>query len=112
MVTNDLYLTSRGKWSGQEQEKYLPRGRAAKRIVGAQGKYKKWGPYCVRGSGSMPPENFEILYALKCVLRASQVPFCTCRQYIPTCQLPSLFSGFRSKSTTYRALASSCVEVT
>ena len=38
----------------------VPRGRAAKRIVGAQGKYKKWDPYCVRGSGGMPLENFEI----------------------------------------------------
>ena len=72
--------------------------RASERIVGAQGKYKKWGPYW---SGGTPPENFEILHALKCVLRASQVPFCACIQYIPTCQLPSLFSGIRSKSTTY-----------
>ena len=86
--------------------------RATERIVGAQGKYIKWGPYCVRGSGGMPPENFEILHALKYVLRASHVPFCACIQYIPTCQLPSLFSDFRSKSTMYGALASSCAEVT
>ena len=78
--------------------------RAAERIVGAQGKYNKWGPYCVRGVWGMPPENFEILHALKCILRASQVPFCACIQYMPTCQLPSLFSGFRLESTTYGAL--------
>ena len=60
---------------------------------------------CDGGSGGTPPENFEILHALKCVLRASQVPFCACIQYIPTCQLPSLFRGFTSKTTTYGALA-------
>ena len=32
--------------------------RAAKRILGAQGKSTNWGPYC----------HFEILYALRCVL--------------------------------------------
>ena len=63
----------------------------------------KSGPHTV-GAGGTPPENFEILHALKCILRASQVPFCACIQYIPTFQLPSLFSGFRSKSTTYGAL--------
>ena len=50
--------------------------------------------------------NFEVLHALKCVLGASEAPFCACIQYIHTCKLPSLFSGFRSKSTTYGALAS------
>ena len=44
--------------------------------MGAQGKYIKWGPYCVREAGGTPPENFEILHALKCVLGASQVLFC------------------------------------
>ena len=40
---------------------------------------QKAGPImCEDGSGGTPPENFEILHALKCVLRASQVPFCTC----------------------------------
>ena len=83
--------------------------RAAERFVGATWQMQKWGPYCVRGVGGTPPENFEILHALKCVLRA---PFCACIQYIPTCLFPSLFSGFRSKSTTYGALASGCAEVT
>ena len=67
-----------------------------------------WGPRQIQ-SKVRPQKNFEILHALKCVLRDSEVPFCACIQYIPTCQLPSLFSGFRSKSTTYGALASSLV---
>ena len=71
---------------------------------------QKVGPImCEDGSQGPPPENFEILHALKCVLGASQVPFCTCIQYIPTCQLPSLLSG---SSTTYGALPSGCAEVT
>ena len=61
-----------------------------------------------RGLGRMPPINFEILHALKCVLGASEVPF---HEYIYTSQLPSSFSRFRSKSTTYRTLASSCTRV-
>ena len=64
------------------------------------------------GKKELFPDRFEILHALKCVLGASEVPFRACIQYIPTCQLPSLFSGFRSKSTTYEALASGCAEVT
>ena len=60
--------------------KSLPR--AAERIVGAQGKCKN-GTHTVGGggggggggSGCTPPENVEILHALKCVLRASQVPY-------------------------------------
>ena len=59
------------------------------------------------GSGGMSPENFEVSHALKCVLEASEAPFCACIQYIHTCKLPSSFSSFRSKSTTYGALRSS-----
>ena len=51
----------------------------------------------------MPPGNFEILHALKCVLGASEAPFRAYIQYIHTCKLSSLLSGFRSKSTTYRS---------
>ena len=54
----------------------------------------------------MPPGNFEVLHALKCVLGASEAPFCACIQSIHTCKLPSSFSSFRSKTMTYRALAS------
>ena len=43
--------------------------RAAERIVGAQGEYKKWVPYCVREVWGARPQ--KILHAL----RASQVPF-------------------------------------
>ena len=84
----------------------LVAARVPERIVGAQGNYKRWGPYyrlCEGGSGGMPPGNFEILHALKCVLGASEAPFRACIQYIHTCQLASSFSGFRSKSTTYRS---------
>ena len=51
--------------------------RAAERMGGAQGKYKKRGPYidCARGVWGTPPENFEVLHALKRVLGASEAPF-------------------------------------
>ena len=55
----------------------------------------------------MPPENFEVLHALKRVLGASEAPFqalCMHTVHTYTCKLPSSFSGFRSKSTTYGAL--------
>ena len=48
--------------------------RAAKRIGQAQDKDKKWGAaiWIVQGgSWGTPPENVEILHALKCVLGAS-----------------------------------------
>ena len=54
----------------------------------------------------MPPGNFRILHALKCVLGAPEALFRACTQYIYTCKLPSSISGFRSKSATYGALAS------
>jgi len=54
----------------------------------------------------MPPGNFEILHSLKCVLGAPMAVFHACIQYIYTCKWLSSISGFRSKSTTYRALAS------
>ena len=76
---------------------------------GGPGQIQKVGPILCDGeSGGMPPENVEILHALKCVLGASEVPICACIQYIPTCQLPSLLNGFRLKSMKYGALASSC----
>ena len=54
------------------------------------------------------PRKFEMLHALKCVLGAPEVLFRACTQYIYICNLPSSISGFRSKSTTYEALAN-CV---
>ena len=33
-------------------------GRATERTVGAQGKYKKWGLYCVRGIWGHTPKDF------------------------------------------------------
>ena len=62
----------------------------------------------------MPSGNFEILHALKRVLEVSEAPFRAhaYSTYIPaSCHLYA-FSGFRSKSTTYRALASGCAVVT
>ena len=59
--------------------------RAAERMGGGQSKYKKRGPYnidCVRGVWGTPPENFEVLHALKRVLGVSEAPFCACIQYI------------------------------
>ena len=41
--------------------------RATERIVGARGKYKKWGLYyrlCEGGSGGMPPGNVLQFYML------------------------------------------------
>ena len=74
-----------------------PPTRAAERIVGARGKYKKWGAHsidCVRGGlGARAPGNFAILHALKCVLGASEASFRAYIQYIHTCQLSSSFSG-------------------
>ena len=78
--------------------------RAAERIGGAQGKYKKWAPengLCEGGLGARPQ---EILHALKCVPGAPEALFHACTQYIYTCKLPSSISGFRTKSTTYGAL--------
>ena len=59
----------------------------AERMGGAQGKYIKRSPGqthkagpiiiidCGRESGGTPPNNFEVLHALKCVLGASEAPF-------------------------------------
>ena len=84
---------------------------AAERIGGGEGRAnkKKWGLaiWTVRGeSGGMPPGNCAILHALKCVLGAPEALYCACTQYIYTCKLLSSISGFRSKRTTYGALAS------
>ena len=78
---------------------YSPR--AAERIGGAKGKYKKWGraKWIVwGGSGGTPPGSFEILHALKCVLGAPEALFRACTQYIASFPgLPRfLFFGLRS----------------
>ena len=79
---------------------YEPHARAAERMGGAQGKCKKRGPQyrlCKGGLGVCPNKNFEVLHALRCVLGASEAPFCACNStYVPN--LPSSFSCFRSKS--------------
>ena len=49
------------------------------------------------GLGARPQKNFEVSHALKCVLGASEAPFCACIQYIRTCKLPSSFSGCEIK---------------
>ena len=76
------------------------------------GQIQKVGPgnmNCARGVWGMPPGNFLSLHALKWVLGAPEVLFRACTQYICTCKLPSstlcVVSNFRSKSTTYGALA-------
>ena len=78
------------------------------KIVAAQGKYRKWGPYyrLLEGVwGHAPRKCLKILHALKCVLGASGDPFCIYIQYKHTCQLPSSFSGFGLKSMTYGTLS-------
>ena len=99
----------------QQWERYT--ARAAKRIVGAQGKYKKWDPFyrlCEGGLGHMPPGNFEILLARKCVLGASEAPFRSCIQSIQciyTCQLQSSFS-VSDRKVRCTGPSSGCAEVT
>ena len=99
----------------QQWERYTVR--AAKRIVGAQGKYKKWDPFyrlCEGGLGHMPPGNFEILLARKCVLGASEAPFRSCIQSIQciyTCQLQSSFS-VSDRKVRCTGPSSGCAEVT
>ena len=55
------------------------------------------------GSGGTPPGDFT---CSERVLGAPEALFHTCTQSIYTCKLPSSISGFRSKNTTYGALAS------
>ena len=90
--------------SGKPGNKASSGSRAAKKIVGAQGKYKSGAHTIdfVRGVWGCTPRKFEILQPLK---YASEAPF-ACIQYINNYQLPSSFSGFRSKSMTYGALVS------
>ena len=79
----------------------LPRG-----LGGPRANTKSGAPQnglCERGMGA-PPQ--EILHALKCVLGALEALFRACTQYMYACKLLSSISGFRSKSTTYVALAS------
>ena len=42
---------------------------------------------CARGSGGTPPENFEVLHALRCVLGVSEAPFCACNGIYTSCCL-------------------------
>ena len=102
----------------QQWEQYTTR--ATKRIVGAQGKYKKWDPFyrlCEGGLGRTPPGNFEILLALKCVLGASEAPFRSCIQSIQsiqciyTCQLQSSFA-VSDRKVPCTGPSSGCAEVT
>ena len=99
----------------QQWERYT--ARAAKRIGGTQGKYKKWDPFyrlCEGGLGHMPPGNFEILLARKCVLGASEAPFRSCIQSIQciyTCQLQSSFS-VSDRKVRCTGPSSGCAEVT
>ena len=80
-----------GKYSGP---------RVTERIGGTRGHREDWrDPGQIRkvgaiiktvweGLGEPSSENFELLHALKCVLVASEAPFCACIQFIHTCQLP------------------------
>ena len=92
------------------KQQTAPHNQGRQEDCGGPGQIQKVGPVW-GGSGGMPPGNFESLHALKCVLGASEAPFCACTQYIYTCKLSSLFSGFRSKSMTYRVLVSGCAVV-
>ena len=58
-----------------------------------------------KGGWGHAPRKFWDLLALKCVLGLlHQALFRACTQYIYySCKFPSSISGFRSKSTTYRA---------
>ena len=60
---------------------------------------------CVRGARGIPPENFEILNALKYGLGASEAPLIFSCVYTVHNYLSSI-SSFRLKSMTYGALAS------
>ena len=42
---------------------------------------------CGREVWGHAPEKFGILHALKCVMGASEAPFCACIKYIHTCKL-------------------------
>ena len=86
------------------QQAGLPRGLERPR---ANTKSRAHNIDCARKVWGMPPENFESLHSLKCVLEASEAPFHACIQYKHTCKLPPSFSGFRSKITMYGILASS-----
>ena len=96
----------------QNYTRYRDGVRVAKR--GLWGPRVKVGPILWMmwgGSGGMPPGNVEILHALKCVCsRGFWSSFS--HMHTHTCQLQSLFSSFRSKSTMYGALASGCAVVT
>ena len=68
--------------------------RAAERMGGANTKSGAHNiDYTIcKGVGGTPPENFEVLHALKRVLGASEAPFCACIQYInvpESCRLRS-----------------------
>ena len=52
--------------------------RAAERVGGPRANAKSGGPQYGLGSGGTPPGNFEILHALKYVLRAPEALFRAC----------------------------------
>ena len=114
-VCNIMHFTCMCTFYSTHKQRYT--ARAAKRIVGAQGKYKKWDPFyrlCEGGLGHMPPGNFEILLARKCVLGASEAPFRSCIQSIQciyTCQLQSSFS-VSDRKVRCTGPSSGCAEVT
>ena len=67
---------------------------------------------CARGVwGYTPPGNFTISHVCSGDFCGSFLCIRTVNTHVPV-QLLSSFSGFRSKSMTYRALASDCAIVT
>ena len=83
--------------------------RAAEMIGGAQGKYKEWDPKIriVWGGLGHIPSNFWDFTCSEVCSGGSWGSFSYAHSsYIYTCKMPSSISCFRSKSMTYRALAS------
>ena len=96
------YIAGRFTWIATDIHK------ATERIGGPRANSKSGASQnglCEGGLGTHPQ---EILHALKGVLGAPEALFRACTQYIYvyTCKSLSSISGFRSKSTTYGALAS------
>ena len=81
-------------------------------IICCQGRREEcWGPGQIHKVGPILCEVLDCsVWDFTCSEVCSEVGFCACMHYIPTCQLLSLFSGFRSRSTTYGALANDCAE--
>ena len=60
-----------------------------------------WGLYCVRGIWGHAPRKIWDFTRSEVCSEGFSGSFCTRIQYIPICQLPTLFNDFRLKSTTY-----------